>query len=95
MVGIDVYHDSKSKAVGKVSVAGVVCSLNATYSKWHSSIAEQIPGQELIDTLKVRLLEGCKGIPPKLVTMFPKQFDSCFSLFQCEQHDAYYCNHFP
>lgn len=61
VVGIDVYHDIKSKAVGKLSVAGVVSSLNATYSKWYSSVAEQTPGQELIDTLKVRLVEGCKG----------------------------------
>jgi len=62
VIGIDIFHDAKSKAVGKPSVAGVVCSLNDTYSKWFSSVAEQMPGQELVDTLKIRVLEGCKGI---------------------------------
>lgn len=50
IVGIDVYHDS-SKSTR--SIGGFVASTNKTFTRWYSRCCFQIPGQELIDGLKV------------------------------------------
>ncbi|XP_062594439.1 piwi-like protein 1 [Saccostrea cucullata] len=50
VVGIDVYHD---KAQNKRSIAGFVASTNKMCSRWYSKTVLQMPGQELIDGLKL------------------------------------------
>jgi len=57
VVGVDVYHDPTRKTN---SIAGVVCSLNHTFSRWHSSTCFQLPGQELVDALKIAFIKGLK-----------------------------------
>jgi hypothetical protein len=52
VVGIDVWH---SKNRGEKSVAAIVCSLNATYSRWHSSSIKQTAQTELLDGLRVNM----------------------------------------
>lgn len=50
VVGIDVYHDASK---GSRSIGGFVASTNKTFTRWFSHCCFQIPGQELIDGLKV------------------------------------------
>ena len=50
VVGIDVYHDA---ARNKRSIAGFVASTNKMCSRWYSKTVLQMPGQELIDGLKL------------------------------------------
>ena len=55
VVGIDVYHDKTRKGS---SIAGVVTSINASLSRYHSSVVTQQDGQEIVDALKVAFVEG-------------------------------------
>ncbi|XP_071132212.1 piwi-like protein 1 [Mytilus edulis] len=50
VVGIDVYHDATR---GKRSIAGFVSSTNKECTRWYSRVCFQLPGQELIDGLKI------------------------------------------
>lgn len=50
VVGIDAFHDPARK--GK-SIAGVVASVNSTFSRWYSKCIIQGPNQELADALQV------------------------------------------
>ena len=50
IVGIDVYHDASK---GSRSIGGFVASTNKTFTRWYSRVCFQVPGQELIDGLKV------------------------------------------
>jgi aubergine-like protein len=45
IVGIDTYHDTKTR--GR-SVAGVVATLNHTFTKYYSQCSFQDPGVELL-----------------------------------------------
>jgi len=54
VVGIDVYHD-KTKKSG--SVAGVVCSLNDSLSRYFSRAVFQGEGQEIMDALKTAFVD--------------------------------------
>ena len=58
VVGIDVYHDGATRT--KRSVGAVVCSLNESCTRWYSRAAYQIQGQELMDSLKIILLDALK-----------------------------------
>jgi len=55
VVGIDVFHD-KSRKSG--SIAGVVSSINDSLSRYYSTVAMQKQGQEIVDALKVALMES-------------------------------------
>merc|ERR1712083_419404 len=55
VVGIDVYHD-KSRKSG--SIVGVVASINDSLSRYYSTVAIQKQGQEIVDALKVALMES-------------------------------------
>ena len=48
--GVDTYHDAGRK---KCSVAGFVSSINQTCTRWYSRICQQMPGEELVNGLKV------------------------------------------
>ncbi|KAI0210741.1 Piwi-like protein 2 [Lamellibrachia satsuma] len=48
--GIDVFHDIAKE---RRSIGGFVASLNKTCTRWYSRVSYQMPGQELIDCLKV------------------------------------------
>ncbi|KAK3090400.1 hypothetical protein FSP39_011581 [Pinctada imbricata] len=50
VVGIDVYHDA---ARHRTSIAGFVASTNKNCTRWYSKTCFQLPGQELVDGLKV------------------------------------------
>jgi len=50
IVGIDVYHDASK---GTRSIGGFVASTNPTFTRWYSRCCFQVPGQELIDGLKM------------------------------------------
>ena len=50
-VGIDVYHDGKTRKAQ--SIGAFVASMNNRCTRWYSRVAFQQPGQELIDSLKV------------------------------------------
>jgi len=54
VVGIDVYHEKGQSS----SVAGVVATLNHTFSRYHSQAVFQHKGQELMDALKTAFLEA-------------------------------------
>ena len=55
VVGIDVFHD-KSRKSG--SIAGVVSSINDSLSRYYSTVAMQKQGQEIVDALKIALMES-------------------------------------
>lgn len=57
VVGIDVYHDA---AKGKRSIAGFVASTNPKCTTWYSRVCFQMPGQELIDGLKLCLISAIR-----------------------------------
>jgi aubergine-like protein len=66
VVGIDVYHDATR---GKRSIAGFVSSTNKLCTRWYSRVCFQLPGQELIDGLKLCMTsairkyhEVCNGL---------------------------------
>ena len=48
--GIDVFHDVAKE---RRSIGGFVASLNKSCTRWYSRVSYQMPGQELIDCLKV------------------------------------------
>lgn len=55
VVGVDVYHDVTR---GRQSVLGLVASMNRNMTRWFSKCAFQDPGKELVNCLKVALLEA-------------------------------------
>ncbi|XP_071952418.1 piwi-like protein 1 [Antedon mediterranea] len=57
VVGIDVYHDSPR---GKKSIGAFVASTNRTLTRWYSRVCFQLPGQELIDGLRVCFIAAIK-----------------------------------
>lgn len=57
VIGMDVYHDPTRKGH---SVVGFVASVNASITRWYSRSKYQSAGQELVDTLKVCLIECLK-----------------------------------
>lgn len=57
VVGIDVYHDASRN---KRSIAGFVASTNKMCSRWYSKTVLQMPGQELIDGLKLCLTSSIR-----------------------------------
>ena len=57
VVGIDVFHDA---AKGKRSIAGFVASTNPECTRWYSRVCFQMPGQELIDGLKLCLISALR-----------------------------------
>jgi len=57
IIGIDVYHDSSK---GSRSIGGFVASTNKTFTRWYSRCCFQMPGQELIDGLKVCFTSALK-----------------------------------
>lgn len=58
VIGIDVFHDPTLKGA---SIAGFVSSLNDKFSRWHSRVSVQRPGQELVDALRTALIEALKA----------------------------------
>lgn len=52
--GVDVYHDPTRRGQ---SVVGFVASMNPAITRWYSRAKYQSPGQELVDTLKLSLME--------------------------------------
>jgi len=57
IVGIDVYHDVSK---GSRSIGGFVASTNKMFTRWYSRCCFQLPGQELIDGLKVCFTSALK-----------------------------------
>ncbi|XP_078658725.1 piwi-like protein 1 isoform X2 [Branchiostoma floridae x Branchiostoma belcheri] len=57
VIGIDVYHEAKK---GVRSVAGFVASTNRELTRWYSRTCFQLPGQELMDGLKLCLTAALK-----------------------------------
>lgn len=55
VVGIDVWHDSDKRAG---SVAGMVFSMNQTFSRWQSRAFRQIAHTELVDSLNKTFVEA-------------------------------------
>ena len=55
--GMDVYHDPTRKGQ---SVVGFVASVNASMTRWYSRAKYQSAGQELVDTVKVCMIECLK-----------------------------------
>merc|ERR1719412_2618667 len=55
IVGIDVFHDTTKKCG---SIAGIVTSLNDATTRYYSGIAEQKPGQEIVNALQTAFIEG-------------------------------------
>ena len=53
--GVDVYHDPTRRGE---SVVGFVASINPTCTRWYSRAKYQQPGVELVDTLKLCLVES-------------------------------------
>ena len=53
--GVDVYHDPTRRGQ---SVVGFVASVNAAMTRWYSRAKYQTPGIELVDTLKICLMES-------------------------------------
>lgn len=71
VIGIDNYHDSSTR--GR-SVCGVVCSMNANFTRYYSRCTFQHTGQELIDGLKPcitvalkKYLEINQYLPDKII----------------------------
>ena len=52
--GVDVYHDPTRRGL---SVVGFVASMNPSITRWYSRAKCQSPGQEMVDTMKLCLLE--------------------------------------
>ncbi|XP_062995532.1 piwi-like protein 2 [Elgaria multicarinata webbii] len=57
VIGMDVYHDPSR---GKRSVVGFVASINHTLTKWYSRVVFQMPHQEIVDSLKVCLVDALR-----------------------------------
>lgn len=57
MCGIDTYHDAARKGN---SWGGFVASMNETMTRWYSQTCQQVPGQELIDTLRMAFMACLK-----------------------------------
>jgi len=55
--GIDVYHDPGRRGP---SVVGFVASTNATMTRWYSRAKFQEKGVEMVDTIKICLIESLK-----------------------------------
>ncbi len=55
--GIDVYHDPGRRGP---SVVGFVASTNATMTRWYSRAKFQEQGVEMVDTIKICLIESLK-----------------------------------
>ena len=53
--GVDVYHDPTRRGQ---SVVGFVASVNPAMTRWYSRAKNQVPGIELVDTLKICLMES-------------------------------------
>ena len=70
IVGIDVYHDASK---GSRSIGGFVASTNKTFTRWYSRVCFQIPGQELIDGLKVCFTAALKKYH-EVCTCFGRSF---------------------
>ncbi|XP_012889867.1 PREDICTED: piwi-like protein 2 [Dipodomys ordii] len=57
VIGMDVYHDPSR---GMRSVVGFVASINLTLTKWYSRVVFQIPHQEIVDSLKLCLMDSLR-----------------------------------
>ncbi|KAM7305375.1 putative Cniwi protein, partial [Ixodes scapularis] len=55
VIGIDVYHDITR---GRQSVMGFVASMNQSLTRWFSKCAFQEPGKELVNCIKIAMLEA-------------------------------------
>ncbi|KAG0411858.1 hypothetical protein HPB47_010996 [Ixodes persulcatus] len=55
VIGIDVYHDVTR---GRQSVMGFVASMNQSLTRWFSKCAFQEPGKELVNCIKIAMLEA-------------------------------------
>lgn len=55
VVGVDVYHDLTR---GRQSVLGFVSSVNHNFTRWYSKCSFQEPGKELVNCLRIALLEA-------------------------------------
>lgn len=55
--GMDVYHDPTRRGQ---SVVGFVASIDPEMTRWYSRAKYQMPGVELVDTLKMCLIESLK-----------------------------------
>lgn len=55
--GVDVYHDPTRRGQ---SVVGFVASINPALTRWYSRARYQLPGVEIVDTLKMCMLESLK-----------------------------------
>ena len=55
--GVDVYHDPTRRGQ---SVVGFVASINPALTRWYSRARYQQPGVEIVDTLKMCMLESLK-----------------------------------
>lgn len=55
--GIDTYHDPTRRGN---SWGGFIASMNESMTRWYSQTCQQIPGQELIDTLRLAFLACLK-----------------------------------
>lgn len=57
VIGVDVYHDPTRRGQ---SVVGFVASVNPSLTRWYSRARYQLPGVELVDTLKICMIECLK-----------------------------------
>lgn len=57
VVGIDSYHDASQK--GR-SIGAFVASTNKACTRWFSRVCHQMPGQEMVDGLKVCLIAAIR-----------------------------------
>ncbi|XP_076054688.1 argonaute 3 [Oratosquilla oratoria] len=55
--GIDVYHDPVRRGA---SVVGFVSSMNPTLTQWFSNTSFQNPGEEIVNGLKISMLESLR-----------------------------------
>ncbi|XP_050410260.1 piwi-like protein 1 [Patella vulgata] len=55
--GIDTYHDSAKKGA---SVAGIICSLNQTFTRYYSRVAYQSTDVELVDGLRTAITSALR-----------------------------------
>ncbi|XP_061163000.1 piwi-like protein 1 [Saccostrea echinata] len=73
LVGIDTYHDSKTR---NLSYAGVVCSTNPGFNCYYSKTLAQHPGEELLNGITVCIIAAMKkyhernGYFPKRVIVY-------------------------
>jgi len=60
IVGVDVCHDTSRSSGGRQSVAGFCATMNPTYTKYYSRVTFQGAGQEIVDGLKVCMIESLR-----------------------------------